>query len=71
MKRKTLGIATIILGAIMVFYTSFDYVTTQKVIKIGPIEINKQQSHLVQWSPIFGVILIIGGVLLVLRDKKN
>jgi hypothetical protein len=29
----------------MVFYTGFNYVTTEKVVDIGPIEINKQQSH--------------------------
>jgi hypothetical protein len=31
-----------------------------KKIEIGPIEINQQQSHPVKWSPIVGVILIIG-----------
>lgn len=54
----------------MVFYTGFNYVTTEKVVDIGPIEINKQQSHPVQWSPILGVVLIMGGVVLVVKDKK-
>lgn len=71
MNTKTLGIITIIIGAIMIFYTGFNYVTTKKVVDIGPIEINQQQSHPVQWSPIVGVILVIGGVLLVVRDKKS
>jgi uncharacterized membrane protein YdcZ (DUF606 family) len=71
MNTKTLGIVTIIIGAIMVFYTGFNYVTTKKVIEIGPIEINQQQSHPVKWSPIVGVILIIGGVLFIARDKRN
>lgn len=71
MNTKTLGIATIIIGVIMIFYTGFNYITTKKVIDIGPIEINQQQSHPVQWSPIVGVILAIGGVLLVVRDRKS
>lgn len=54
----------------MVFYTGFNYVTTEKVVDIGPIEINKQQNHPVQWSPILGVVLIMGGVVLVVKDKK-
>jgi hypothetical protein len=41
-----------------------------KKIEIGPIEINQQQSHPVKWSPIVGVILIIG-VLFIARDKRN
>jgi drug/metabolite transporter (DMT)-like permease len=71
MNTNTLGIVTIIIGAIMIFYTGFNYVTTKKVIDIGPIVINRKQSHPVQWSPIVGVVLLIGGVLLVVRDKKS
>jgi hypothetical protein len=44
----------VIIGAIMMFYTGFNYVTTEKIVDIGPIEINKQQNHPVQWSPILG-----------------
>jgi hypothetical protein len=58
MNTKTLGIVTILEQ--LWFYTGFNYVTTKKVIEIGPIEINQQQSHPVKWSPIVGVILIIG-----------
>jgi uncharacterized membrane protein YdcZ (DUF606 family) len=71
MNTKTLGIVTIIIGAIMIFYTGFNYVTKEKVVDIGPIEINKEESHPVQWSPIVGVILVIGGVVLVITDKKK
>jgi LPXTG-motif cell wall-anchored protein len=46
-------------------------VTTEKVVDIGPIEINKQQSHPVQWSPILGVVLIMGGVVLVVKTRNN
>jgi hypothetical protein len=49
----------------MMFYTGFNYVTQKDY---SPIEINKQQI-IVQWSPILGVVLIIGGVVLIVRDK--
>ncbi|EIA07194.1 hypothetical protein [Flavobacterium frigoris] len=71
MNTKTVGIVTIIIGAIMIFYTGFNYVTTEKIVDIGPIEINKEKSNPVQWSPIVGVILVIGGVVLVTQSKKN
>ena len=70
MNAKSIGIIIIIIGAIMVFYTGFNYVTTKKVVDIGPIEINKEENHPVEWSPIVGVVLIIGGVFLVAKDKK-
>ncbi|NGY38818.1 hypothetical protein FQU23_015035 [Flavobacterium sp. XN-5] len=70
MNAKNIGILLIVIGAIMVFYTGFNYVTKEKVVDIGPIEINKQESHPVKWSPIVGVVLLIGGVVLVVKDKK-
>ena len=71
MKTKTAGIALIIIGIIMIAYTGFNYITTEKVVDLGPIEINKQKNHPVQWSPIIGVILLVGGVVLMLTDKKS
>jgi uncharacterized membrane protein YdcZ (DUF606 family) len=70
MNAKKIGFVLVIIGAIMMFYTGFNYVTTEKIVDIGPIEINKQQNHPVQWSPILGVVLIIGGVVLV-RIRNN
>lgn len=70
MNLKTIGIGIIIIGALMVFYTGFNYVTTEKVVDFGPIQINKQQSHPVQWSPIVGIVLIIFGGILIIREKK-
>ncbi|MDG2431304.1 hypothetical protein [Flavobacterium sp.] len=70
MKSKSIGIAVLVIGVLMVFYTGFNYVTEEKVVDIGPIEINKKENHPVQWSPIIGVILIVGGAVLVIKDKK-
>lgn len=71
MKTKSIGIAVLIIGIIMVFYTGFNYVTEKKVVDIGPIEINKTENHPVQWSPILGVVLIVGGAILIIADKKK
>jgi uncharacterized membrane protein YidH (DUF202 family) len=68
LNAKKIGFVLVIIGAIMMFYTGFNYVTTEKIVDIGPI--NKQQNHPVQWSPILGVVLIIGGVVLIVKDKK-
>lgn len=70
MKSKNIGFLIIVIGAIMVFYNGFNYITKEKVVDIGPIEINKETNHPVQWSPIVGIVLLAGGVLLIIRDKK-
>lgn len=70
MQTKTAGIILIIIGIIMMIYTGFSYVTTEKVVDIGPIQVNQQKSHPVKWSPIIGAVLIAGGIVLVVRNKK-
>lgn len=55
----------------MIVYTGFNYVTTEKVVDLGPIEINAEKNHPVQWSPIVGVLLIVGGIAVVMLNKKN
>ncbi|MDP2089550.1 MAG: hypothetical protein Q8J84_09140 [Flavobacteriaceae bacterium] len=71
MQTKSLGIVLIIIGILMMIYTGFNFVTTEKVVDIGPIEINQEKNHPVQWSPIIGLVLIVGGIVIVARDKKN
>lgn len=67
---KTIGIVIIVIGIIMMVYTGFNYVTTKNVIDLGSVKINKETNHPVQWSPIVGVVLIVGGIVLIATDKK-
>lgn len=68
---KPLGLILIIIGIIMMVYTGFNYVTKEKVVDLGAIEINKETSHPIQWSPIIGVVLLVGGIVIIAIDKKN
>ncbi len=67
---RYLGIVLIILGGLMMIYTGFNYVTKEKVVDLGPLEINKEKNHPVQWSPIVGAVLLVGGIA-VLATNKN
>ena len=68
---KIIGIILIGLGILMMVYTGFNYVTKEKVVDLGPIQINADKNHPVQWSPIVGLVLIIGGIVVVAVDKKK
>ncbi|MBG6111609.1 uncharacterized membrane protein YidH (DUF202 family) [Flavobacterium sp. CG_23.5] len=71
MQLKNLGIVLLIIGIAMMAYTGFNYVTTEKVVDIGPIQVNKQVNHPVQWSPIIGIVLAVGGVVLLVSSNKR
>ncbi|MDP1727917.1 MAG: hypothetical protein Q8M15_14120 [Bacteroidota bacterium] len=68
---KNAGIILIVMGVIMMVYTGFNYVTTEKVVDLGPIQINQEKNHPVQWSPIIGGVLLLGGIILIISDKKS
>ncbi|NQU34538.1 MAG: hypothetical protein HQ521_15005 [Bacteroidetes bacterium] len=69
--KKTSGIALLIIGILMIAYTGFNFVTTEKIVDIGSIEITKENNHQVQWPPVAGAVLIIGGVVLLVLEKKG
>jgi len=68
--QKTSGIALLVIGVLMIVYTGFNYVTTEKVVDLGPIKINAEKNHPVQWSPLVGAVLIVGGIVVLVTGKK-
>lgn len=55
----------------MMVYTGFNYITREKVVDLGPIEINAKERHTVQWPPIVGVLFIAGGIVVIALGKKS
>ncbi len=71
MNFKALGIIIAIIGILMIVYTGFNYVTKEKVVDLGPIEIQSEKNHPVQWSPIVGAVLLVGGIVVFVTSKKG
>jgi hypothetical protein len=71
MNIKALGIVIMVIGLIMTLYTGFNYVTREKVVDIGNLEITADKEHTASWSPFIGIgIIVIGGVVFVAGKKK-
>lgn len=69
---KTLGIILVAAGLLMTLYSGFSYVTKEKVVDLGPIEITKDNQHAVVWQPYVGIAaIVIGGVLFVVSRKGS
>jgi hypothetical protein len=68
---KAIGIVLIVLGVISLMYQGFTYTTHKKVLDVGPIQATKEVHHSVSLPPIFGGIALIGGVVLLVFDRKK
>ena len=61
----------VILGILALVYTGFNYTTKEKVLDVGPLEVNKEKENTVNWPPIVGVILLAGGVIVLVTARKG
>lgn len=69
---KTAGIVLLIIGLIMTLYTGFTFVTKEKVVDLGVVEITKDKEHSLNVQPYVGIgTMVIGGALLVLSKRKS
>lgn len=68
---KTAGIILLVVGLVMTLYTGFTYVTKEKVVDLGNLEITTDDRHSVQWQPYVGIgTMVLGGALLLLSRRK-
>ncbi|WP_291102406.1 MULTISPECIES: hypothetical protein [unclassified Flavobacterium] len=71
MKTKTLRIVFIIIGTMMMIYSGFNYVTTEKMVELGPITILSHKEHSIPFSPIIGLALIAVGFITVEKNRNK
>jgi hypothetical protein len=61
---KKAGLIIMVFGLLITLFTGFRYVTTEKIVEIGDIEITADKTNRVAWSPMAGVaVIIIGGIM--------
>jgi len=71
MQTRNIGVVLVIIGVLMMLYTGFNFITTKNVVDIGPLQVNKEENHPVQWSPIVGGLLLVGGILVIVLGKNK
>lgn len=69
---KTAGLVILGIGLILTLWTGFHYVTKEKVVDLGSVEITADKQRSEHWSPIVGiVVMVIGGAVLMVGNKKS
>ncbi len=67
-----LGTILIAVGIILLAYGGYtSFTTKENVAKLGPLEINKENSHPVPIGPIVGGLCIAGGIVMVLTGGRR
>ncbi len=64
-----IGILLIVIGVIALGYGGISYVSRDKVIDMGPIQVTKEQTHSIPIAPIAGVIVLFAGVVFLVTSK--
>ena len=68
---KTLGIILLVVGIAMIIIRGVSVPTKQKVVDIGPVEINKTDNKYVGWPTYAGAIVAIGGLVMLVSARKS
>ncbi|OGP90270.1 MAG: DUF3185 domain-containing protein [Deltaproteobacteria bacterium RBG_19FT_COMBO_43_11] len=72
MKTYTLlGIILIVIGIIAFAYQGITYVTREKVVNIGPLEVTSEKTKTIPLPPIVGGIALVGGIVLVVMGSRK
>lgn len=71
MNTKTIGLVITVIGLVMTLYTGFNYVTKEKVVDLGSVQITRDKEHSANWSPFIGIgVMVIGEVVFLSGRKK-
>ncbi len=68
---KTIGIVLIVVGIAMLLFRGFSVQKKEKVVDVGPLEVNKTENHWIGWPVYAGGIAIVAGLIMVVADRKK
>ncbi len=68
---KNAGIIILIIGLVVTIVTGLTFVTREKVVDIGKLEINANKKHSLSWSPVVGVVMMAIGAGVYLTGTKK
>ena len=72
MKPKIMiAIILIVLGIAAFAYQGITYTTREKVVDIGPIQINSDKTKTIPLPPILGGIALVGGIVLLVAGGRK
>ena len=69
--KMVVGGILIALGIMALVYQGISYTSTANVVDLGPMQVTTEKTRRIPLPPILGVVAIVGGILLVVVDRKG
>lgn len=58
---KKVGIVIMVVGLVITLITGFSFVTREKVVDLGDLQVSRDKNHSIAWSPIAGIVVMAAG----------
>lgn len=68
---KVTGIILVVIGTLMLIFNTINFTTEEKVVDIGPLEVNKEKERTVGWPVYAGGIVLIAGIAVIAVGSKK
>jgi len=68
---RIVGIVLVILGALALGYGGFTYITREKVVDAGPVQVTADREKTVWIPPVVGGIAVVGGLILLATNGRK
>jgi uncharacterized membrane protein len=68
---KTAGIILIVIGILMLIFRQVSFTKEEKVVDLGPVEINKKEKKNIGWPVYAGGVAVLAGIVMIVADRKK
>jgi hypothetical protein len=68
---KIIGIVLIAVGILMLVFGNISFTKKEKVLDVGPVEINKKEKKTIAWPNYAGGIAILAGAIVLIAGNKK
>jgi hypothetical protein len=63
-------LALVVLGILALVYQGIGYTKHKDIVDVGPIHATADQHKTIPLPPVVGAIALIGGIVLIARDRR-
>ena len=65
-----IGVLLIALGIVALGFQSITYFTVDRVVDVGPLQIDVQRPHTIVFHPVAGAVAVVAGLILVIAGAR-